>query len=150
MTRCPQCHGRGQLADPNQRVDTTTRTPAKRMIPHGLATEEALRAGTLDLEPYLFCGTCPSTGKDRWELANERIRTYGEGTAMVLPEGSNPADFRYPALPVVDEFRGSLAVFAYGKTLKQQHVLGNTLIAAGIDVVHVTGGIDGPLIFKAV
>ncbi len=149
MTRCPHCHGRGQLSDPNQRIDTTTRPQAKRMIPHGLATEAALRAGTLEVAPYLFCGTCPSTGKDRWELATETMRTRGEGTAMVLPEGANPAEFRFPALPVF-ALGASLVAFAYGLSLRQQHALGNLLIATGLDVVEVVGGNGDPLTFKAV
>lgn len=149
MTRCPHCHGRGQLTQSNPRIDTTTRTPAKRMIPHGLAAEAALRAGTLTLAPYLFCGTCPTTGKDRWELATETLRMRGTGSSLVLPEGENIEDFRFPALAPDDVSGVCLVAFAYGNSAEQQHVIGHALIAAGLDVVDVLGGSLGPLQFKA-
>lgn len=149
MTRCPHCHGRGQLAAPNQRIDTTARAPSKRMIPHGLAAEAALRAGTLTLAPYLFCGTCPRTGKDRWSLATETLRMRGTGSALVLPENEKVEDFRFPALAPDDVSGVCLVVFAYGSSDDQQHAIGHALIAAGLDVVDVLGGSLGPLQFKA-
>lgn len=148
MTRCSHCHGTGHAYQRNPEPCLTTRTP-RRMIPHGLGAEAALRTGSLTFAPYLFCGTCPRTGKDSWALASEHVRKRGEGAALVLPEGADPTEFRFPALPVFAS-GVSLVVFAFGMPLEQQRALGNTLIADGLDVVDVVGGIDGPLTFKAV
>lgn len=148
MSFCPHCHGSGRHPSRAPQPYTTTRLPPKRMIPHGLAADAALREGTLKFAPYLFCGTCPHTGKDRWALAAAHIAVRGEGAALVLPEGEDPAGFRYPALPVA-EFGVALVAWAYGLNPEQQHALGHALIAAGLDAVHVLGGSLAPLQFKA-
>lgn len=148
MTRCSHCHGTGRAHQRNPEPYPVPHIP-RRMIPHGLGVDAALHAGTLTCAPYLFSGICPTTGKDAWALATEHMRKHGEGTAMVLPEGVNASEFRFPALPVF-ALGVSLVVFAYGMPLEQQRTLGDALIAAGLDVVDVLGGVGGPLTFKAV
>lgn len=118
------------------------------MVPYGNEVMAALRAGTLKSTVHLYCGTCPNTKKDRWALAAAHIAKCGPGTAMVLPEGSDPVTFRYPALDIWP-MGISLAAFVYGMSGEQQHALGHALIAAGLDVVDVLGGSLGPLKFKA-
>lgn len=148
MTRCNYCGGTGHAYQRNPEPYPVPNIP-RRMIPHGLGVEAALKTGSLTCAPYLFCGKCPRTGKDAWALATEHMRKHGEGTAMVLPEGANPREFRFPALPVF-ALGVSLAVFAYSVSPEQERELGEALIAVGLAAVHVLGGPTGPLLFEAV
>jgi hypothetical protein len=159
MSHCPHCHGTGHAYQQPPTPYRSTRVPdSRRMIPHGNEVMAALRAGTLEREVHLYCGTCPSTKSDRWALAAARIAKCGTGTAMVLPEGADPSDFRYPALDV-GQIGVSVAAFAYGLSREQQHALGHALLAAGLQRVAVLGGLPpdgpmgldaGPLMFEAV
>lgn len=147
MSHCPQCHGTGRLTSRHPTPYPTMRTPdARPMIPHGNEVMAALRAATLTREVHLYCGACPRTKRDRWALAAARITDAGPGSAMVLPEGADPAAFRYPALEV-GPMNVSVAAFAYGLSREQQHALGHALIAAGLQRVTVLGGLppDGPM-----
>jgi hypothetical protein len=82
-------------------------------------------------------------------MAEALIASCGSGSAMVLPEGADPAAFRYPRFTHRYACGVCLAAFAYGMTREQQHALGHALIAAGIDAVHVLGGSEGLLEFRA-
>ncbi|MBN8923357.1 MAG: hypothetical protein J0I96_09730 [Rhodanobacter sp.] len=150
MSRCTHCHGTGQAFQRSPVPYPAARThDPRRMIPHGNEVMGVLRAGTLQHEVHLYCGTCPRTKKDRWALAAERIAKCGAGTAMVLPEGGDASNFRFPPVDV-GPLRVSLATFAYGLDQEQQHALGHALIAAGLKSVAVLGGPGGPLRFEAV
>ena len=147
MTQCPQCHGTGREAQHPSTPYQTARVPdSRRMIPHGNEVMAVLRGGTLEREVHLYCGTCPSTKRDRWALAAAHIAKCGPGTAMVLPEGADPSAFRYPALDV-GPMGVAVAAFAYGLSREQQHALGHALLAAGLQRVAVLGGLppDGPM-----
>lgn len=147
MSACPHCHGTGRKERGNREPYQTTRVPdLRRMIPHGNDVMAALRAGTPLPDVHLYCGTCPTSHKDAWALAGARIAKFGPGTAMVLPEGSDPASFRYPPLDI-GPMGVSVAVFAYGLSTERQHTIGHALIADGMQRVAVLGGLspDGPM-----
>lgn len=66
-------------------------TIAYRSAPYARAILERMRAGKHP-NVYAFAGS------DGWNLAEHRRRTHGEGTALVLPPGDDPEQFRWPAL----------------------------------------------------
>ena len=67
--------------------------------PFGRAVEQALNEGRHP-NVYLFAGP----GRDAWGLARARQSVCGPASALVLPPGTDPASYRWPALPdlVVD------------------------------------------------
>jgi len=74
-----------------QRVDFSIKHP-----PYSKAVIAALHAGRWP-NVYLFAGT-DQFGRNCWELAQRRIITHGEGTALALPSGGDPYCYRWPAL----------------------------------------------------
>lgn len=149
MTRCSHCGGTGRAYQRNLEPYPVPHI-RKRMIPYGHAVEAAVRDGSLIGAPFLFAASCPHTGKDAFTRATEFThKEKGKLLAMALPEGADASEFRYPALPVF-RFGVSLMVIVDQKTLEQQHAIGNTLIAAGLDVVLLIGGIgSGSMRFEA-
>ena len=67
---------------------------ALRSAPYAGVVARKLREG-VRLNTYVF------SGADAWRRAAARERSHGAGSAMVLPIGSDPAAFRWPALPSV-------------------------------------------------
>jgi len=92
----PHADGRG--ASDNHRLGgrghPTTSYDARPLPPFGRAVEQALIAGRHP-NVYLFAGP----GRDAWGLARARQSVCGPASALVLPPGTDPASYRWPALP---------------------------------------------------
>ena len=149
--RCRYCNGTGQTPP----AQSPTPAPARRLPtgplpPFGIAVAERVRA---DASPpggvQLFIRPCPVTDKDAWALAEQVRKDDGPGGAMVLPIGADPAEYRWPPIPIRFVECPALVVWAYGMTAEEEVFYGEGLIAAGYDVVDVRGGPTGPLRFKA-
>lgn len=143
MTACRYCSGQGRAPASEPRKPREVRGASSgKLPPFGREVEAAEVASTLPDEGiWLFCGTCPTTGKDPWEQAAWARAKRGEGSAMVLPPGEAATDYRWPALT------STLVAWAYGFDQEGELALGRSLIEAGYDLVEVCGGPSGPLRF---
>lgn len=124
--------------------------PTGPLPPFGIAVAERVRSdGAPAGGVQLFIRPCPVTGMDAWALAEQVRKDAGPGAAMVLPIGADPAEYRWPTIPIRFAEWPALVVWAYSMTAEEEAFYGEGLIAAGYDVVDVLGGPTGPLRFKA-
>jgi hypothetical protein len=144
--QCRYCHGTGRNVPLPAQREPTTRGAATRMIPYGHDVAAVLAGGRLDFAPTLYCAGCAQTGKDRWETASH-ANAYAPGHAMVLPEGDDPASYKYPPLPRWNLPGIALCAYATGMSTDERHALGRALIVAGVEGVLVMADGCDPLTF---
>jgi len=143
MKVCRHCDGSGVVV-----TSKPTRPPAVRgaaagkLPPFGREVEARAGEGLYD-GPTVFCGTCPQTEDDPWQLAAAYNAALGSGAAMVLPAGDSVGAYRWPA-PL-----GTVTACAAGFDRKAVDDLGRALIAAGYDRVRVLHSMVGPREFLA-
>ena len=80
-----------ETAPPEYSATPSCRTSPRRRPPYALAMLNMVRTGKSP-NVYLFAGA------EGWNQAEHRRRTFGEGTALVLPPSEDPEGFRWPAL----------------------------------------------------
>lgn len=89
--KSPAPHGAGTGPEIVGKRSGPNISTARRLPPYARHITEAQRAGRHP-NVYLFAGS------DAWNQAEHRRWTHGEGSALVLPPGDEPEDFRWPAL----------------------------------------------------
>ena len=83
------------VADRRSRgTGTAQRNNRARSAPYARQVIKRQRAG---IEPNVYC----FAGSDAWNQAENRRRTHGDGSAIVLPLGDDPESFRWPTLDAI-------------------------------------------------
>lgn len=89
-----QTNGHGLQRDCSAITLRATASRGTRRPPYAAEVEAELRAGRY---PNVYI----MAGPQAWTRAQERRRIQGNATALVLPEGADPAAYRWPALDAV-------------------------------------------------
>lgn len=109
-----------------------------KLPPFGREVAEVIAAGRLP-NCYVYAGP------HAWARAKRRRAQFGPGSAMVLPPGADPAEFRWPRMP------GGVLVDACDLSRAEAMALARALGSAGTAPVYavIDGGNDAIIVRAA-